>query len=106
MKLATTLALLLLAFAFVATPVRAEEYAASTTADPEIPVDWLELELKPKTKAQLEVETAAWRELLQAKVAEISAAQIAEKKGEAGIVEYWSAHNRSSLDGRPTGILD
>lgn len=30
----------------------------------------------------------------------------AEKKGEAGVVEYWSAHNRSSLDGRPTGILD
>lgn len=30
----------------------------------------------------------------------------AEKRGEPGIVEYWSEKNRSSLDGLPTGIFD
>jgi len=89
MKTALLSALLLLigftfAFVTVAAPAHAEEgYTATTTADPEIPVDWLELQLKPKTKAQLEVETAAWRDLLQAKTADIVAAQIAQKKGEA-----------------------
>lgn len=28
-----------------------------------------------------------------------------ERKGEAGIREYWETKNRTSLDGRPTGIL-
>ncbi len=29
----------------------------------------------------------------------------AEKKGEAGIREYWATKNQTSLDGQPTGIL-
>ncbi|MFQ5507852.1 MAG: pyridoxamine 5'-phosphate oxidase family protein [Leptospirillia bacterium] len=28
----------------------------------------------------------------------------AEKKGDAGVRAYWAEHNRSSLDGNPTGI--
>ncbi|UCG33146.1 MAG: mechanosensitive ion channel [Phycisphaerales bacterium] len=45
---------------------------AVTTADPGIPVDELKLMLLPLTKGELEVEAAAWRDLLKAKVAEIS----------------------------------
>jgi hypothetical protein len=30
----------------------------------------------------------------------------AEKKGEAGVTEYWADNNQRSLDGRPTGIFD
>ncbi len=78
-----TFLLLLLASAFVAPPAHAEEaYAATTTADADVPVEWLELELTPKTMSELAVETAAWRDLLQAKVAQISAAEIAKKQVE------------------------
>lgn len=74
---------LLLGAVFVALPAHADEaYTATTTADPEIPVDWLELTLKPKTRAELEVETNAWRDLLQTKTSEIVAAEITVKKGE------------------------
>jgi small conductance mechanosensitive channel len=73
-----------LALAAAATPARADDaYVATTTADADVPVDWLELALKPKTKSELAVETAAWRDLLRAQVAEISTAEIAEKRGEA-----------------------
>lgn len=30
----------------------------------------------------------------------------AEQKGDAGIRQYWADHNQSSLDGKPTDILD
>ncbi len=30
----------------------------------------------------------------------------AEKRGEAGIAEYWAQKNQLSLDGRPTGVLE
>jgi len=57
--------------------LRAEE--AVTTADPTIPVAELELRLKPLTRAQLKVEADGWLLLLQAKVREISTAEIAAK---------------------------
>jgi small conductance mechanosensitive channel len=57
--------------------VRAD--GAVTVADPEIPKDELELRLKPLTRAQLKVEADAWLQLLQAKVKEISTAEIAAK---------------------------
>jgi small conductance mechanosensitive channel len=57
--------------------LRAEE--AVTTADPAIPVAELELRLKPLTRAQLKVEADGWLQLLQAKVREISTAEIAAK---------------------------
>ncbi|NER35572.1 MAG: mechanosensitive ion channel [Oscillatoria sp. SIO1A7] len=51
-----------------------------TTKDVEIPLDELKLLLKPLTLAQLQVEAAAWQGLLQAKVQEISDAEIAIKR--------------------------
>ncbi len=56
---------------------QAEE--AVTTGDAAIPLDELELRLKPLTRAQLKVEADGWLELLQAKVREISTAEIAAK---------------------------
>ena len=60
----------------------AEETAsakAQTTGDPEIPVDELELKLRPLMRDQIKVETDAWLKLLEGKVAEISRADIAVK---------------------------
>ncbi|MBK9118089.1 MAG: mechanosensitive ion channel [Phycisphaerales bacterium] len=51
--------------------------APQTNADPAIPIEDLRLLLKPLTKAELAVEADAWRDLLKAKVAEISVAEIA-----------------------------
>jgi small conductance mechanosensitive channel len=59
-------------------PAGAAEQAV-TTGDPEIPVDELELRLKPLTRAELKVEADAWQLLLQQKVREISLAEIASK---------------------------
>ena len=50
------------------------------TADPSIPVDELDLLLKPLTKAQLLIEAEAWQGLVQAKAEEISRAEIAVKR--------------------------
>ena len=60
------------------TGVWAEEatYKATTTADPEIATGDLELLLKPLRKSELVVEAEAWLGLLQAKVREISLAEI------------------------------
>jgi len=83
MRTATTVlivALILLA----ATPLHSEEapYQATTTADPQIAPADLELLLKPLRKDELIVETEAWLALLQAKVREISLAEIeAKQKG-------------------------
>lgn len=51
-----------------------------TTGDPKIPVDELELLLKPLTKSQLVVEADAWQALVQEKAEEISRAEIAVKR--------------------------
>jgi len=55
------------------------EEAAVTVADPSIPIDELELRLKPLTRNQLKVEADGWLQLLQAKVRQISNAEIAAK---------------------------
>ncbi len=60
---------------------------AVTTGDPTIPVDELELLLKPLTKDELIVEADAWRDLVKAKVAEISAAELAVKKSNRAVSE-------------------
>jgi small conductance mechanosensitive channel len=52
---------------------------ATTTANPEISVDELDLLLRPLTRAELEVETQGWLSLLQNKVMEISEAEIGAK---------------------------
>jgi small conductance mechanosensitive channel len=50
-----------------------------TTGNPEIPIDELELLLRPLTRDQLEAETSGWLALLQEKVSEISEAEIGAK---------------------------
>jgi small conductance mechanosensitive channel len=50
-----------------------------TTANPDIPVEELGLLLRPLTRAELEVEATGWLALLQAKIAEISEAEIGAK---------------------------
>lgn len=69
-----SLALMVLLGAGYHGPVWAK--GAVTTAQPAIPVDELELRLKPLTRAQLKVEADGWLQLLQAKVKEISTAEI------------------------------
>ena len=56
-----------------------EKPAAVTTSDPQIPVENLDLLVKPLTKEELAVEADAWRDLLKRKVQEISERQIAVK---------------------------
>ena len=51
-----------------------------TTGDPDIPVDELQLLLKPLTKAQLLAEADAWQGLVQAKAEEIAEAEITVKQ--------------------------
>ena len=51
-------------------------YVTSTTANSEVPLEELELLLKPLTKGELEVEAKAWLDLLKAKVNEVSLAEI------------------------------
>jgi small conductance mechanosensitive channel len=60
---------------------------AKTTADPCIPVDELELLLKPLTKDELVVEAQGWIGLLKAKVSQISQAEIAIKRRNRQIQE-------------------
>jgi small conductance mechanosensitive channel len=56
-----------------------EGLKAVTAVDAVIPVDELELRLKPLTRCELEAESAAWLALLQDKVRDISEAEIAVK---------------------------
>lgn len=51
-------------------------YVASTTSNSKIPVEELNLLLKPLTKSELEVEAKAWLALLKEKVSEVSLAEI------------------------------
>jgi len=69
-------------------PVVAAEEAPSmsgnavSTRDPGIPLDQLELLLRPLTKTELVIEADAWLQILKAKVKQISDAEIAVKKNE------------------------
>lgn len=65
---------------------------ATTTGDPQVALDVLALLLKPLTKEDLLVEANGWRELLKAKVAEVSQAEIAVKQRSApGVAAKQSA---------------
>jgi small conductance mechanosensitive channel len=75
--LRSALILLVLTIVLPATALSADK--AVTTANPEIPQDDLGLKLKPLKRAELKVETDAWQGLLEAKVKEISTAEIAVK---------------------------
>jgi len=61
-------------------PSKADPKAAVTTKDPEIPVEELQLLVKPLGLGELENEAAAWQVLLKNKVQEISDAEIAIKR--------------------------
>ena len=55
-------------------------YEATTTADPGISVEALDLRLKPLRRDEVKVEVEAWLDLLGAHVSEVSAAEIAVKR--------------------------
>ena len=55
-----------------------------TTGEPGIPLDELKLLVRPLTKEELEVEAAAWRDVVKAQVAEISRAEIAVRSSDRG----------------------
>jgi small conductance mechanosensitive channel len=54
-----------------------DDYEAMTASDATVPVPVLSSRVKPLTKCELEVEARAWQELLQAKVTQISDAEVA-----------------------------
>ncbi|HAO11117.1 MAG TPA: mechanosensitive ion channel protein [Planktothrix sp. UBA8407] len=112
---ATTLAGLVCVFALWATPARTQEKAAEevqaeqvqpavsadpklaiTTQDPTIPVDELELLVKPLSLEELQNESAAWLILLKDKVQKISNAEIAIKRQNQSINKQKEASD--SLD--------
>ena len=66
---------------------------AQTGGDSEIPVDELELKLRPLMRDELKLEADAWMKMLEGKVSEISKADIAVKykKQEIAIVEKLEA---------------
>ncbi|MFC1796120.1 mechanosensitive ion channel family protein [Pseudomonadota bacterium] len=60
---------------------------AKTTADPEIPLDELELQLVPMTTEELFVESEAWHELLKSSVFELSKVKLKVKRDNLVIKE-------------------
>jgi len=72
---------LLIVLGGVSMPLLAEAASAKaqTTGDPDIPIDELELKLRPLMRNEIKVETEAWLKLLEDKVTEISKADIAVK---------------------------
>lgn len=65
----------------VSMPLLAAKAAAKaqTIADPDIPVDELEIKLRPLMRDELKVEADGWLKLLESKVSAISSADIAVK---------------------------
>ena len=55
----------------------AEDRKPVTVSDDAVPVEVLSYRVRPLTKCELEVEAQAWQAMLQAKVAEISDAEVA-----------------------------
>jgi small conductance mechanosensitive channel len=68
-----------------------------TTTDPTIPVDELELMLKPLTKAQLVIEADAWQAIVQEKAEQIAAGEVAVKRQNAEITEAESIREQAEL---------
>lgn len=77
-------------------PPNADPKAAVTTKDPEIPVEELQLLVKPLALDELANEAAAWQLLLKNKVKEISDAEIAIKRQNRSINKQQEV--ASSLD--------
>jgi small conductance mechanosensitive channel len=66
---------------------------AVTTKNPQVPIEELELLVRPLTLAELENESAAWLILLKTKVQEISDAEIAIKRQNQSIDKQQEASN-------------
>jgi small conductance mechanosensitive channel len=84
-------------------PVQAQEDEAEppapvTTGDPAIPVAQLEFLVVPLTRADLEVEAAAWQDLLKVKATEVSAAEIAIAQKSAAESEGDAAADAPNAD--------
>jgi small conductance mechanosensitive channel len=85
MRLTTQILPLAICLVFFAGAVPAENATddrpkAVTTDDPDVPLDELELMLRPLTREELLVEAEAWRALLKAKAEQIARAEIAVKR--------------------------
>ena len=66
---------------FSAVPGDAEDkYVATTIANPQIPIDDLELLLKPLTKDELIVEANAWQDLLKKKAIQINGMEVQKRQ--------------------------
>lgn len=80
--------------------VQAEQaaYEPTTTLDPKIPVEQLRVLVKPLTKAELEIESDAWFELLRRKAKQIAAAQLGVKKTNEALASKDSEEAQAVLD--------
>lgn len=99
----------LAAAARAAEPGPAAPPAAVTTADPGVSPEQLKLLVRPLTKAELAVEAAGWRSLLQGKVAEISRLQLNSKQavGQPAVAELTALQaERTLLIDRLRTVLD
>lgn len=77
--------------------VHGSDYTAATTLDPAIDIENLKLLLKPLTKDELAVEANAWRDLLKAKVHEISMTKIESNRKKEYIQEI-KEETRESIE--------
>jgi small conductance mechanosensitive channel len=86
-RLYLSVVLIVLTIILAGPTVRAQEpkYTAVTAADPNVPADDLGLLLKPLRKQELVVEAEAWLALLQAKVRQISLAEIQVREQSRGV---------------------
>ncbi|MCC9602069.1 mechanosensitive ion channel [Stieleria sp. JC731] len=62
-----------------------DEYIAVTTANPDVPIDQLQIMARPLTKSELQVEADAWFKLLRAKAAQVAAVRLGAKKATAAL---------------------
>ncbi len=70
---------------------------ALTTVDPQIPVEELEVILKPLTRGQLVVETNAWQGLVQTKAEQIAAAEVIVRRQNNEIAEAAAVREQAEL---------
>ncbi|MGE3182825.1 MAG: mechanosensitive ion channel family protein [Phycisphaerae bacterium] len=84
------------------------EAAKSTgvTADPEVSLEWLEIQVRPLSKAETEAEVNAWIELLHDKAREISTTKIAAAKAEEGEERTKLIEKVSDLADERTALID
>jgi small conductance mechanosensitive channel len=90
----------LLPLTLLSLPLLAEDPPAPepvTTGDWSIPVEELELILKPLTKTQLVIEADAWQAIVQEKAEQIAAGEVAVKRQNAEITEAESIREQAEL---------